>query len=281
MALGMRPLGKTGREVGILGLGGEGVLRTYGYEPEARELIARALDMGITYMESARAYLGSESYYGKALGERRSEVFLASKSHAREAKEAREHLETTLGSMRTDYLDLWQLHDMRSMEEVDRVLAPGGALEAFAEARRQGLVRFVGVTGHHDPAVVLACLKGFDFDTVLIPVNPAEHAYRSFLADVLPFARRSNVGVVGMKVYLRGLVSGLPWFESMEPFMRYALSQPVSTVVVGCDDTAQLVENVRFAERFEPMTDEEASSFEQEVGSYARELMYYKPQGTP
>ena len=272
-----RELGKTGVEVTILGLGGEGVLRTRGYDREAYDLINRALDLGITYCESARAYDGSESYYGKALRERRSDVFLTSKSHARSKAGALAHLHETLGNMRTDHLDLWQVHDVRTGDEIEEIFAPGGAIEAFAEAREKGLVRFIGVTGHHDPAVIRACMERFPFDTVLLPVNPAEPAQRSFIGEVIPLALERKMGVIGMKVYFHGLATRIPGHTGMEPYLRYALSQPVSTIVIGCDDLRQLEENVRFASSFQPMTNEEEESLVRHFLPLARQLMYYKP----
>jgi predicted aldo/keto reductase-like oxidoreductase len=276
MTLAKRILGKTGAEVTVLGLGGEGVLRTFGYEREAYALINRALDMGVNYCESARAYSGSESYYGKALAERRKEVFLTSKSHARDRRGALRHLKETLGNMRTDHLDLWQVHDVRTEEDVEEIFGEGGAIEAFADAKQKGLARFVGVTGHYDPEIIKKCMELFDFDTVLMPVNPAEPAHKSFLDSVLPLALRKNMGVIGMKVYFRGLAERLPSYRSMEPFLRFALSQPVTNIVIGCDDPGQLEENVRYAARFTPMTPEERERLVREVAPFAEELMYYK-----
>jgi predicted aldo/keto reductase-like oxidoreductase len=276
MGIAKRRLGKTGEDVTILGLGGEGVLRTFGYEKEAYSLINRAIDMGVNYCESARAYSGSESYYGLALKERRGDVFLTSKSHARDRGGALEHLRTTLGNMRTDRLDLWQVHDVRTGDDVERIFGPGGAIEAFLEAREKGLTRFIGVTGHHDPGVIRQCIERFDFDTVLVPVNPAEPAHRSFMEEVVPLALKKGMGVIGMKVYLRGDASRLPWYRSMEPFLRYALSQPITTAVVGCDDPVQLGENAAFANYFSPMSEEEQREIESAVSPVARSLMYYK-----
>ncbi len=277
MDIPKRKLGKTGVDVTILGLGGEGVLRTYGYEREADDLINRAIDLGINYFESARAYSGSESYYGRSLRERRKEIFLTSKSHARNKKGALLHLQETLRNMKTDHLDLWQVHDVRTEEEIEEIFGPNGALEAFVEAKDKGLVRFIGVTGHHDPLITKRCLQRFDFDTVLIPVNPAEPAYKSYLTEVIPSAKKKGMGVVGMKVYFRGFADKLPWFETVEPLFRFALSQPITTAVIGCDDVEQLEENVKLAESFSPMTEREILELIRNVSSYARELMYYKP----
>lgn len=277
MDIPKRKLGKTGVDVTILGLGGEGVLRTYGYEREADDLINRAIDLGINYFESARAYSGSESYYGRSLRERRKEIFLTSKSHARNKKGALLHLQETLRNMKTDHLDLWQVHDVRTEEEIEEIFGPNGALEAFVEAKDKGLVRFIGVTGHHDPLITKRCLQQFDFDTVLIPVNPAEPAYKSYLTEVIPSAKKKGMGIVGMKVYFRGFADKLPWFETMEPLFRFALSQPITTAVIGCDDVEQLEENVKLAGSFSPMTEREILELITNVSSYARELMYYKP----
>ena len=277
MDIPKRKLGKTGMDVTILGLGGEGVLRTYGYEREAYELINRAIDLGITYFESARAYSGSESYYGRSLRERRKEIFLTSKSHGRNKQGALLHLQETLRNMKTDHLDLWQVHDVRTEEDVEDIFGPHGALEAFVEAKDKGLVRFIGVTGHHNPLITKECLQQFDFDTVLIPVNPAEPFYQSYLTEVIPLAQKKGVGIVGMKVYFRGFAVKLPWFETMDPFFRFALSQPITTAVIGCDNLKQLEENVKLADSFSPLTGKEAQELIRNVSPYARKLMYYKP----
>jgi predicted aldo/keto reductase-like oxidoreductase len=277
MTIPTRILGRTGQKVTMLGLGGEGVLRTFGQEKDASALINRALDLGITYCESARAYSGSESYYGKALKDRRKEIFLTSKSHSRDKKGALAHLHDTLTNMKTDHLDLWQVHDVREEEDIASIFGPGGAIEAFARAKEQGKTRFIGVTGHHDPSIIRKCIEQFDFDTVLMPVNPAEQKYKSFIENVLPLAREKNMGIIGMKVYLRGLASRLPWYTTMASFLRFALSQPVTSVVIGCDDIVQLEQNVEFARSFEPMTLEEQQHLIRDVSPFARQLMYYKP----
>jgi predicted aldo/keto reductase-like oxidoreductase len=272
-----RTLGKTGVEVTILGLGGEGMLRTFGHEQEAYPLINRAIDLGINYFESARAYSGSESYYGLALKERRRDIFLTSKSHARDKQGALAHLHETLTNMKTDHLDLWQVHDVRTEEDMEEIFGPRGALEAFREARDKGLVRFIGVTGHHDPLITKRCIEMFDFDTVLIPVNPAEPSYKSYTDTIIPPASQKGMGIVAMKVYFRGFAARIPDYQGMEPFFRFALSQPVTTAVIGCDDIHQLEENVSFASSFTPMPQEEENKLLEFVAPYARQLMYYKP----
>src|SRR4030042_517722 len=130
-----RPLGKTGEEISILGLGGEGILRTHDEEEKTVPLIRRALDLGITYFEAARAYASSESYYGMALQERRRDIFLSSKSHERTGAGALKHLEVTLQNMKTDFLDLWMVHDVRSPKDVEQIFEQRGAIKAFRRAK--------------------------------------------------------------------------------------------------------------------------------------------------
>jgi aryl-alcohol dehydrogenase-like predicted oxidoreductase len=277
MTIPKRALGRTGFEATILGLGGEGILRTFGHEEQAYKLINRAIDIGINYFESARAYSGSEAYYGLALKERRKEIFLASKSHARDRGGAWAHLQETLRNMKTDHLDLWQVHDVRTQEEVEEIFGPQGAIKAFVEAKEKGLTRFIGVTGHHDPWITRRCVETLDFDTVLIPVNPAERVYKSYIDQIIPIAHQKGMGIVAMKTYFRGFASKLPWFSSMEPFFRFALSQPVSLAVIGCDDIKQLEQNIAFARSFRPMSEDEKQDLIDDVYPYGRKLMYYKP----
>jgi predicted aldo/keto reductase-like oxidoreductase len=277
MEIPKRMLGQTGVQVSILGLGGEGILRSFGHEKEAQELVNSAIDLGITYFESARAYSGSESYYGAALQDRRDEIFLASKSHARDKEGALAHLTQTLKNMKTDHLDLWQIHDVRTEEDMEEIFGPGGALEGFVEAKKNGYTRFVGITGHHDPAILRRCLQKFHFDTVLLPVNPAEPHYESFLTEVIPVAVAKRMGIIGMKVYCRGLAQRIPWYSGMERFFRFALTQPITAAVIGCDNLMQLSDNAEIARSFTPMSDEETKELIDAVAPFARQLMYYKP----
>ncbi len=271
-----RVLGKTGQEISILGLGGEGLLRTYGRGKEASFLIHRAIDLGITYFESARAYSGSESYYRMALGERRREIFLASKSHERTMDGALGHLETTLKNMNTDFLDLWMVHDVRTIKDIDKIFGPQGAIKAFESARRNKLIKWIGISGHRNPTILSRAINLFPFDTVLIPVNPAEPHYWSFLNEVLPKAQAKGMGILGMKTFSRGVSIKIFGPDSSENFLRFALTQPVSSMVVGCDAIEQLEMNVKVARSFQPMPKREQDILLDKARPYARELMYYK-----
>jgi predicted aldo/keto reductase-like oxidoreductase len=269
MALPQSPLGR---------LGGEGVLRTFGYDRQAQAVIEAALGAGINYFETARAYSGSEAYLGRNLKGHRNRIFLTSKSHGRTFKEAMAHLSITLKNLNTDYLDLWQVHDLRTMEEVEALGAPGGVLEAFHHARERGWVRFIGATGHHDPEVLHRALTLYEFDTVLLPVNPAEPQHASFL----PLAREAmakGMGVIAMKTLCRGQLPQLAEApdQVIGELLAYALSQPVTLAVVGADSAKQ-VEGLAAAVRdFVRMTQEKQRLLEEAVAPYARQLMYYKP----
>ncbi|MFW6127128.1 MAG: aldo/keto reductase [Thermodesulfobacteriota bacterium] len=276
MGLPQRVLGSTGVKVTILGLGGEGVLRTFGYDQEAQAMIAAALEAGITYFETARAYSGSEVYLGKALKGHRDRIFLTSKSHGRSRDEAEEHLATTLRNLKTDHLDLWQVHDVRTTRDLEDLTARGGGLEAFRWAQEQGYARFIGVTGHHDPDILRQALDLYDFDTVLLPVNPAEPRSRSFL----PLAQEAldrGLGVIGMKVLARGLVTQID-LAPIRDYVHYALSQPVSLVVIGCDTPEHVRELAAAVREFQqPLPQADQQRLEEAVTPFARGLMYYKP----
>jgi predicted aldo/keto reductase-like oxidoreductase len=202
-SLQMKPFGNKERQVTIVGLGGEGILRTFGQDAAAREVIETALAEGIVYFDSARAYAGSETYYGLVWPRRasiREEIFQTSKSAMRSKTEALKELDQTLLNMGLDYLDLWQIHDVRTEEDFQAISGPKGALEAFVEAKAKGKVRFIGVTGHHDPRILTRAVREWPVDSVLLPVNPVEILLGGFLTDTLAAAKRKGVAVIGMKV---------------------------------------------------------------------------------
>jgi aryl-alcohol dehydrogenase-like predicted oxidoreductase len=278
MNMPTRILGKTGAEVGILGLGGEGVLRTWGREREAGAVIRRALDLGVTYFESARAYAGSEEYLGRALGQARERVFLATKSHHRRARGAQAHLDESLARLRTTWIDLWYVHDVRTRADLETLVAPGGALETVAKARKAGQVRFAGVSGHESPAVLREALDLFDFDCVLLPVNPGECGPDSFAETVLPVARGRNLGVVAMKTLCRGLALRIPGGPGAEVLLHYALGVAgVTLASVGCDGPEQVAANAAAAASFAPLPPDRREFLEQQLYTYRRELLDYRP----
>ena len=158
---------------------------------EAVAVIHRALDQGVTYCDTSPAYASSVDYYGAALGERRSQVFLASKTHDRTRDGSLRLLDESLKRLRTDHLDLWQLHDLRTPSDLKMIFGRGGALEGLLQARAEGRVRFLGLTGHQDPSILLEAMRRFDFDTVLVALNAADVHRLSFAQSALVEAARS------------------------------------------------------------------------------------------
>jgi aryl-alcohol dehydrogenase-like predicted oxidoreductase len=278
-ALPHRLLGRTGQPVTLFGLGGEGVLRTHGRSPEAVRVIHRALDRGVNYCDTAPAYDSSMDYYGAALGERREEIFLASKTHERTRDGSLRLLDSSLRRLRTEYLDLWQLHDLRTMDHVNRIFAKGGAMEALIQARAEGRVRFLGLTGHHDPAVLLEAMRRFDFDTMLVALNAADVHRLSFIRTVLPLAIRRDMGVIGMKVCAQGALLGRGRLTTEEA-MGYVLSVPgVSAVIVGCKTPAEVEQNAVIARSFVPFTDQRMRELEERTRRRADAFTSYKKPG--
>src|SRR5436190_10462178 len=235
----MRTLGRTGARVLPVSLGGEGVLRTTGRAKDAVPVILEALRLGVRYCDTAPAYQQSQDYYGEAFRSAgpgaRDGVFLASKTHERTRDRALRLLDDSLRRLGTDRLDLWQMHDLRDAREIDVLTGKGGALEAAAEAKRDGRIRFVGLTGHHDPEVLREAMRRFPFDSLLVAINPADPRYRPFLSTAVAEARRQGMGVVGMKVLAAGrLTREAPAAD----LIRYGASL-ADTVIVGCGNLAE------------------------------------------
>jgi aryl-alcohol dehydrogenase-like predicted oxidoreductase len=256
----IRPLGRTGAMVSALGLGGYH-LGDVGSQREAIRIVHAAIDGGITFMDNAWEYHDgkSEEVMGKALAGRRESVFLMTKlcTHGRDARTAMRQLEQSLRRLKTDHLDLWQIHEVVYDDDPARHYAPGGAIEALEQARRQGKTRFVGFTGHKDPAIHLDMLeRGFAFDTVQMPLNCFDASFRSFQARVLPELARRGIGVIGMKSLGDGTGVKKRAVAATEA-LRYAMSLPVATTVSGIDSMRVLKQNLGVARGFQPMTEDD------------------------
>jgi aryl-alcohol dehydrogenase-like predicted oxidoreductase len=248
-----RRLGKTGVDVTILGLGGEGILRTWGRERESAAVIEHALDLGITYCDTAPAYSGSQDYYGAILRERRGGLFLASKTHDRSRDGSLRLLDESLRRLRTDRLDLWQLHNLNEVEELDEIFSPRGAIHALEQAKREGRVRFLGITGHYDPAVLVEATRRYSFDTVLVALNAGDRARLSFIDRFLPAAEAQGMGVIGMKVVARGALLKPRGILTVREALGYVLSLPVSTAIMGFSTREEIEEAAEAARAFSPL----------------------------
>ena len=265
-ALPERRLGRTGVMLPILGLGGWH-LGDAGSERAAHELVESALAEGIRFFDNAESYHGgtSERWLGAALSAlgARDRAFLMTKTYDlahRSRDSAARHLEGGLQRLRTDHLDLWQLHSVRSVDDVDQAFRRGGAMEYIVDAQRQGVVRYIGVTGHQDPAANLRALhywdEGIRFDTMQMPLNPLDHHQRSFERQVLPELVKRDIGVIAMKTSADGRLVRSRVCSAAECH-RYAWSLPVSIAVVGMETAMLVRENARRAREFDPLSDDE------------------------
>jgi aryl-alcohol dehydrogenase-like predicted oxidoreductase len=270
--------GNTHQKVTRTGLGGEGVLRTHGRN-EAREVIQAAIAQGINYFDSARVYADSELYYGniwKDQSELRKKVFQASKSPGRDKASALTDLQQSLERLQTDYLDLWQIHDVRTPQDIALIAGPGGALEAFVEAKAAGIVRFIGVTGHHDPRILTRAVREWPVDAVMLPVNPVEAVIGGFLSDTLPAARKKGMAVIGMKV-LGAAHFILPRTQiTAAQLIRYALSFDIDVAIVGCATPAEVKTLAETGCMTQPLPEKERRYLLSVFKPIARRLAYYR-----
>ncbi|HEX4748952.1 MAG TPA: aldo/keto reductase [Bryobacteraceae bacterium] len=261
MATGIVPrrkFGKTDLDVSIIGLGGFhlGAAKS---QDEANEIVSHALDHGINFFDNAWEYHDgrSEEWMGKALGDRRKEVILMTKvcTHGRGKQVAMQMLEDSLRRLRTDHLDVWQIHEVVYENDPDLIFAPDGSAEALLEAKKQGKVRFIGFTGHKDPSIHLRMLsQGFPFDTVQMPLNAMDGTFRSFEMHVLPEALKQGVAVLGMKS-MGGSGELIKW-GGVTPAeaLHYAMSLPVATTISGINSIEVLRQNLEAAMNFSPLS---------------------------
>ncbi|MBD3884985.1 aldo/keto reductase [Phormidium tenue FACHB-886] len=275
-----RNLGKTGVRVPILGLGGAGQtpLSWENSEAQAVAVIERALELGIRYIDTSANYGPSEEYLGKVVPAYRSSIFLATKTGERDRDGAWRELERSLQRLKTDRLDLWQLHNVAYTEQLDAIFSANGAAKALEEAKQQGIVRFVGITGHHDPAIIVEGIRRYPFDTTLIPINAVDkHHPESFITTALPVTREQQVGVIAMKVpaYGRLLKPGL--LEGMHQALGYSLSQEgVDCCVIAAETVEQLEANVKVAQAFQPLNAEALAAIEQRTASVYEEMSFFR-----
>ncbi|WP_437603379.1 aldo/keto reductase [Sorangium sp. So ce590] len=267
----LRRLGRTGAQVEPVSLGGEGILRTTGRHREAVPVILEALRLGVRYCDTAPAYHQSQDYYGEAFRAAgpgaREQVFLASKTHARDRDGALRLLDDSLRRLGTDHLDLWQLHDLRESDELDAIFGKGGAIEAVEQARADGRVRHVGITGHHDPQILVEAMRRYPVDTVLCAINPADPARLPFLTTVVEEARRRGVGVIGMKIMAAGRLLQ-DRAASPGELIHYAASH-ADTVIIGCSSIAEVRENLGARALPFPMPPAERGALEARVAPRA------------
>ncbi|MDQ3363833.1 MAG: aldo/keto reductase [Myxococcota bacterium] len=292
-----RPLGRTGHDVSLICLGGQAALAEPDNEDVANAVIERALDLGVNYIDTAPRYgkpdRWSERNIAGVMKRRRREVYLASKTHDRTRDGSLRLLDESLRTLGVETLDAWQLHFVTTMDDVEQIFAPGGAIEALQRARDEKLVRFLGVTGHADPHVLMECLRRFPFDQILLAVNAADPFHMSFQAELLPMAHAMGIGIVGMKATGRKRLLAswkptaqdredstgftlLPGTFTIKDALDYTLTLPLSSVAVGCDNVAGLEEAVAVALAWQPLGREQVAAMNERARPLARQALFFR-----
>jgi aryl-alcohol dehydrogenase-like predicted oxidoreductase len=301
-AMPTRNLGKTGYKVGIFSLGGQASLEKANNFDIAVPIVERALDLGVNYIDTSSIYGGperwSEQYVGKVMARRRNEAFLATKTKERTRDGSMRMIEKSLQLLQTDHVDLWQLHDVGTMYDIDQIFAKGGAMEALLEMREQKVVRHLGLTGHYRPEALMEGIRRFPFDAILMAMNAADPHHYSFNDQLLPLAVEKQMGIIGMKIPGRSrlltswnpppieqqkhswegmtIQTTSPGTLTMREAMYYTLSRPVSTVIIGCDTIAQLEENVHLAREFTPLSDGQATTLVAKAEPVSKPSLFFR-----
>jgi len=272
-AIPKRPLGKTGLQVAVLGLGGYH-LGSADSDDEANRIVAEAIDAGINFFDNAWEYHEgkSETRMGNALKGKRDQVVLMTKvcTHGRKKDVAMRMLEESLKRLQTDHLDVWQVHEVVYDNDPELIFAKDGAIEALEMAKKQGKVRFVGFTGHKDPSIHLKMLShDYAFDTVQMPLNCFDGTYRSFETQVLPELNKRGIAPLGMKSLGGSGESVKNGAVTAQEALRYAMSLPVAVTISGMESLDVLHQNLEVARGFQPMPARELSALRTRVKQYA------------
>jgi predicted aldo/keto reductase-like oxidoreductase len=294
-AMPTRAFGKTGYKIGILSLGGQATIEMQGTEEESEKIVNRAIDLGVNYIDTAASYGRGQSQLniGRVMKSRRNEVWLATKTHDRTYDGSMRLLEESLKNLQTDHLDTWQLHNVQRKDQVDQIFAKDGAIKALEQAKSEGVVRHLGITGHFEPLILLEAIKNYPFDQILLAVNAADIHYLSFKNYLLPEAQKRGIGIVGMKVATRGrmlstwapppvdeqperMATKLPGTITIKEALTYNMSLPVSTTIIGVDNVAQIEEDVKIASEFTPLTEDEMKAIEYKTLPIVRQGLYFR-----
>jgi aryl-alcohol dehydrogenase-like predicted oxidoreductase len=266
-----RPLGKTGLQVSIMGLGGAPTGNLA--DPKAADaVIRRCYELGVNYFDTAAAgaYGLSQSRYGAALKDVRDKIVFSTKTRHRTATQAQLDLDQSLSNLKTDRLDIYQVHNVINQEDIDFIFARNGVMEMIEKARKAGKIRFVGFTGHTEPAILNKMMSLYDFSTILFPLSATDGAnkQKSFERETLPLAKQKGLGIIAMKTLGAGAILREK-AATAEECLRYVWSLPVSTAILGCDQVAQVESNLAIAKTAKPMTLAEMDSLRRRMNGYA------------
>ena len=257
-----RVLGKTGLNISLLTVGGHTIARRGLTEQESTSIIRTAVDEGINFFDNAWCYHNgrSEEWMGKALADGyRERIYLMTKHHGRDPETARQHLEDSLRRLKTDVIDVWQFHEIMTLDDVKKIYS-SGVLDFALKMKEEGKIRFIGFTGHANPEVHLQMIKkGFDWDTIQMPVNSLDYHYLSFSNQVIPVAREKNMGIIAMKTLAGGPILRNN-IATVSESLHFAMTYPVSTVCSGMDSVDILKENIEITKNYAPMAEDKITA---------------------
>lgn len=268
-------LGKTGLKINPVGFGGIPIQRLT--VEESVKIINEAIDAGINFFDTSRIYSDSETKMGKVFSKRRDEVIIATKSYSRDRENVLKDLDVSLKELQTDYIELFQLHNVSTEKDYNDIFLPDGALAGLVEAKKQGRIGHIGITGHK-PWIVLEAMKKFDFATIQVPLNIIETECKK---ELLPFAKEKGAGVIAMKPVAGGALKNVPLS------LRYILTEGADVVIPGMDKSEQIPDNLSVLQNLNKLTQEELNLLlheKEELGdSFCRRCEYCMPcpEGLP
>lgn len=274
----MKEFGKTGVKVTVIAQGGAR-MDLHPNVAAAADHVRRMYELGLNFFDCAHSYWDgkAEEAYGIGLAGVRRNVFLTTKSSKRSRQEAEAELDLSLKRLKTDHVDLWQMHGLQNTQEIEKIFGPGGAIEAFEAAKKAGKCRFIGFTGHYDPEVHAKMLKAYSkWDSVLMPIHAADHAYLSFEKTPLPIAVDMGIAIQAIKVFCKAFL-----LRSLSPTecLRYTLSHPVHVAICGAGTQGQMEDNIRTVQNFKPLTPDEMTAMQKRAvvgqGVYTGTTMEY------
>jgi aryl-alcohol dehydrogenase-like predicted oxidoreductase len=271
-----RTLGKTGLSVSMLGLGCGQILSKSDKYQEGIDLVRRAIDLGVNYFDTAPQYDESEAHLGDALYPNRQNLILASKTHDRTRDGSWRLLERTLNKLKTDYLDIWQIHHLDYDREVERIFKDDGAMQALTEAKEQGVVKYLGVTGHSDPSPLLKAINRFDFDTLLCALNPADPWNKSFLEELIPIAKQQGLGIIGMKICADGSIPKESGKIGIRSSLYYALTKGCDLAIIGHNKIEELDQNVMYTRNYSPLSERRMKEMEQMARPHHKDMLKFR-----
>jgi uncharacterized protein len=277
-----RRLGKTGHNVSILGLGGEATIADPNKKDEAIEIINTAIDLGVNYLDTAATYTSggewgdSERNIGEVMKHRRDEVFLATKCTAWPYDQVMSQFEQSLENLQTNYIDLYQIHNLGNQLSLSAIFRDNGTLSALVDLKSKGSIGAIGITGHWNPAILKQAIEQFDFDCILMTLNAADVHYLPTQYDLLDTAVKRNLGIIAMKVTARGRIFAHNGIITMEQALRYVWSFPISTAIIGISRVNEVEQNVTIANNFEKYTKQQMYDVEQLTAPHTAFLNSFK-----